>query len=233
MNDRGSEDHMAKQAIWKFVQNRWKILLVIGVVLFLGVLWFVGHNMDPEALLRKYGYWVILVWTLFEGETIVIVAGALSQSHSLNPWIIALCAFCGSFTVDQVTFSIGRYKGEALLQQFPKLESKVEKVRQLLKKYDTALILCFRFIYGVRNVTPILLGVSGVSHKKFFFLNMIGAAAWALSFTFGGVVLGKAFLHIIDKFGVGALILIVIAVAVVAGYFYFRSRDSRAKDGVS
>lgn len=224
---------MAKHVIWNFIRKRWKLLLVGGVVLFIGCLWFVGHHMDPEEMLRQYGYWVILIWTLFEGETIVIIAGVLSQSHALNPWIIALCAFCGSFTIDQVTFSIGRYKGEALLHQFPSLEHSVEKVRVLLKKYDTILILCFRFIYGVRNVTPILLGVSGVSHKKFFFLNMIGALAWALSFTFGGVVLGKAFLHIIDKFGIGALIVIIVAIAVVAGYFFLKSRGVRSKDSVS
>lgn len=224
---------MAKHVIWNFMRKRWKLLLVIGVGLFIGILWFVGHHMDPEEMLRRYGYWVILIWTLFEGETIVIIAGVLSQSHSLNPWIIVLCAFCGSFTIDQVTFSIGRYKGEALLRQFPALEHSVEKVSGLLKKYDTILILCFRFIYGVRNVTPILLGVSGVSHKKFFILNMIGALAWALSFTFGGVVLGKAFLHIIDKFGFGALIVILVAIAVVVGCFFLKSRGVRSKDSVS
>ena len=36
--------------------------------------WLAG--MDVQDLLRQFGYLVIVVWTFFEGETIIIVAGA-------------------------------------------------------------------------------------------------------------------------------------------------------------
>lgn len=150
--------------------------------------------MDLESarhLLEHWGYLIIIGWTFLEGETIVIIAGFFANELNLNPWIIALCAFCGSFCSDQVMFSLGKYKGEAVLSRwFPRLFKNTEKARRLMVKYETALILGFRFVYGVRNVTPILLGISGVKHKKFFALNMIGAAVWALSFSFGGYYFG-------------------------------------------
>ena len=146
-----------------------------------------------QELLLRYSYLIILGWTFLEGETIVIVAGFTAQKGWLNPWLIALCAFLGSFTSDQIMFALGKYKGQKVLNRFPRLEKKSQKVRLLIVKYETPLILGFRFVYGVRNVTPIMLGVSGVSHVKFFSLNLIGAAVWALSFTFGGYYFGHLF----------------------------------------
>lgn len=146
-----------------------------------------------QSLLLQYGYLLILGWTFLEGETIVIIAGFLAQRELLNPWLIALCAFGGSFCSDQLMFSLGKYKGQSILKRFPRLEKNSEKVRRLMVRYETPLILGFRFVYGIRNVTPIMLGVSGVSHLKFFLLNMIGGCVWALCFTFGGYYFGHLF----------------------------------------
>ena len=147
---------------------------------------------DVLELLQSYGYLALLIGTFLEGETIVIIAGFLAQQDLLSPYLIALCAFCGSVTSDQLMFILGRRKGVAILQRFGKLEKKIAKATRLLARYETPLILGFRFIYGVRNVTPILMGVSGVNHLKFLVLNVIGAAVWAISFTFAGYFFGHA-----------------------------------------
>ncbi|SBV99602.1 putative membrane-associated protein [uncultured delta proteobacterium] len=149
-------------------------------------------GVDPVDLLQSYGYLALLIGTFLEGETIVIIAGFLAQQELLSPPLIALCAFCGSVTSDQFMFILGRWKGMAIIQRFEKLEKKVAKAARLLARYETPLILGFRFIYGVRNVTPILMGVSGVSHLKFLVLNVIGAAVWAVSFTAAGYFFGQA-----------------------------------------
>ncbi len=147
---------------------------------------------DPVELLRSYGYLALLVGTFLEGETIVIIAGFLAQQNLLSPPLIALSAFCGSVTSDQLMFILGRWKGIAIIQRFPRLERNVGRATNLLSRYETPLILGFRFLYGVRNVTPILMGVSGVNHIKFLVLNLIGAAVWAVSFTAAGYFFGHA-----------------------------------------
>lgn len=183
--------------------------------------------MDLESvrvLLEQWGYLIIIGWTFLEGETVVIVAGFLASQGilELNPWLIALCAFTGSFCSDQLFFTLGKYKGEAVLQRFPRMAKNTEKARRLMHKYETALILGFRFVYGVRNVTPILLSVSGVKHKKFFLLNMVGASVWALSFSFGGFYFGELINHFAEehpylKYAIlgGFILLIVGAVVLV------------------
>ncbi|MDR2050383.1 MAG: DedA family protein [Deltaproteobacteria bacterium] len=175
-----------------------------------------------QQLLLKYGYLVILGWTFLEGETIVIIAGFLAQKDLLNPWLIALCAFAGSFCSDQVMFALGKYKGRNILRRFKNLEKKSEKVRRIMLKYEIPLILGFRFVYGVRNITPVLLGVSGVSHLKFFLLNMLGASVWALCFTFGGYYFGHLFSKYTKNIAHAEAWLIGFILCVVLVFFLLR-----------
>jgi membrane protein DedA with SNARE-associated domain len=202
-------------------------VLVIAVLAVITLCILLGPEMTEEnmrGMLRRYGYGIILVWTFLEGETIVILAGMWAASLGLNPWLIALYAFLGSFTSDQLMFSLGRYKGGSVLQWFPRIAKNMDKAAVLFKKYDIALILGFRFVYGVRNVTPVLLGISGVSHFKFFALNIIGAGIWALSFAFGGHYSGEAFMHLKEQVGHN-IFYVLIAIGVVAfGVWFLRSR---------
>ena len=200
----------------------------IAALLALGagglVIYLVSQDMSMEQLLRKYGYYVILGWTFLEGETIVILAGMTARKTGLEPALIAVCAFIGSFCSDQLMFSLGKYKGRSVLHYFPRIERNMDKAAGLFKKYDIALILGFRFVYGVRNVTPIMLGISGVSHKKFFFLNFIGAAVWACSFSYGGLLAGDLFMAVMYHVGHGILYVILAAIALAALIWFLRSR---------
>ena len=206
------------------VKKHWILTLVILLVVA-GVIYAV-HRTDPDImhLLSKYGYYGILIWTFLEGETIVIIAGLMAKKIGLELWLIAVCAFTGALLSDQLMFSLGKFKGEKLLHRFPSLAHRMEKATGLFKKYDTLLILSFRFVYGVRNIAPIMLGTSGVSYKKFFFLNIIGAAVWATSFTYGGYYAGQSFLAIVAWVGHGIFYVIVGILALAALLWFVRSR---------
>lgn len=180
---------------------------------------------DAAELLQSYGYLALLIGTFLEGETIVIVAGFFSHKQLLSPYLVALTAFVGSVTSDQLMFMLGRWKGIRLIERFPRLARNMDKATKLMQRYETPLILGFRFVYGVRNVTPFLMGVSKVSYLKFVTLNMLGAAVWAVSFTAGGYFFGawlKKFMASSSyamRFIIGALL--------VAGMLYllFRKKN--------
>lgn len=217
---------MTRSDFFKLLRKYWYVALIVLAVV--SALAYVIYNSgkDPKQLLSEYGYFVILIWTFLEGETIVIIAGALSGKVGLEPWLIALCAFCGSFLSDQVMFSLGKYKGEGVLRHFPKVAKNMNKASVLFKKYDTALILGFRFVYGVRNITPIMLGISGVSHKKFFFLNFIGAGVWAATFTYGGLLAGEAFQRAMEHLGHGIFYALLGIIALALLIWFTRARHN-------
>ncbi len=91
-----------------------------------------------------------------------------------------------------VYFFVGRVKGKTFLQRRPGWERKVERVLRLFDQHRTLLVLGFRFIYGLRTVTPFAFGLSGISTRRFLILNMIGALVWAVVVALVGYLFGAA-----------------------------------------
>jgi len=186
------------------------------------------RNLDWQELLDSYGYLAIFIGTFLEGETIVILGGMLVAGGQMSLEGVIISAFAGSSLSDQLMFSLGKYKGSALLKRFPRIDRKRKRVSRLLAKYDAFLILGFRFIYGIRNVTPIILGLSRITHRRFLILNLIGTAIWAVLFTGGGYYFGHAVFKIVKVLGISILYLIIGA-GILAGacYFFIRRRRLR------
>ncbi|MEO8605144.1 MAG: DedA family protein [bacterium] len=145
-----------------------------------------------EALISRYGYLAIFVGTFLEGETILVLGGFAAHRGLLDLPGVMACAFAGSLASDQLFFFLGRWRGAAWLTRRPTWRPGVERVRGLIARHDTLIILAFRFIFGLRNVTPFALGMSEVSALKFASLNVIGAAAWAVVVAALGWFVGSA-----------------------------------------
>ena len=63
----------------------------------------------------------------------------------------------------------------------------------MLEQHQIKLMLGFRFLYGLRTVTPFIIGASNISPVRYLLLNIIGAAIWAvvvgtLGYLFGQTV---------------------------------------------
>jgi len=162
-------------------------------------------------------YLVVLVWTFFEGETIVIIVGAAAAGENSRVFLplLILCAFCGSVTSDQIMFFLGRYKGKAFIARRPKWQQRAERVYRILEKHQTWLILGFRFLYGLRNITPFAIGMSEVRTRRFLTLNVIGGVIWAVTFACAGYLFGEAVESVFAKGGKWVVIGAVVGVALV------------------
>lgn len=147
-------------------------------------------------ILSEYGFLLypfITAWTFVEGETVVIVTGVLaSEGRSrINVELLALAALSGSFFGDQLYYYIGRKYGAPLLKRWPKLHARIEWAFLAVNRTPATFILSFRWIYGVRNIAPFIVGIAGVPRVKYLVLNLIAASVWAHSFAWGGFYLGR------------------------------------------
>ena len=151
--------------------------------------------MDINQLIAQNGvyfYFIIFLWTFLEGETVVLFAGFAAAQGLLDPWLLLLSAWLGSFSGDQSYFWLGRQYGVRLLDRFPRWRGGVDMALSWLERYDTGFILSFRFIYGVRNFSSFALGLSAVRWRRFLRLNFEAALVWAASFVAVGYFLGHA-----------------------------------------
>lgn len=156
--------------------------------------------MSLEELIATYGYLAILVITFIEGETIVILAGVAAHLGFLElHWVIAT-AVAGSFSGDQLWYYVGRHWGPKIISRRLSWQENAQKVYKHLHRHQYWLILTFRFYYGLRNVTPFVVGSAHIPRLRFFSLNLIGAIVWAIIFAYIGYGLGEASQYFIDDF---------------------------------
>jgi len=187
-----------------------------------------------EDLIQTYGYLAVVIGTFFEGETTLILAGVAAHLGYLNLPSVFGCALVGSLCADQLSFFLGRSRGKAFLKKRPSWLKQLERSERLLERYETPVILGFRFIYGLRIIIPFLIGVSSVSTKRFIVCNIISAVTWALLLCAGGYLFGSAIDFFIDDIKRYQHCLIGVIALVGAGiwiYFYMikRGRSSIIK----
>ena len=186
-----------------------------------------------QSLIETYGYWAILLGTFLEGETILVLGGWAAHLGYLSLPGVMLSAFVGSFTGDQLYFYIGRRYGPRLIARRLSWQANADRVYAILARHETFLILTFRFYYGLRNVTPFVIGASQISRRRFFILNFIGAAIWAVTVGAGGYYFGHAMRALfadiarIELYALGALAAAGVALWVVS--IVRRRRRAREK----
>jgi len=155
--------------------------------------------MSIEQLISTYGYAAIGIGTFFEGETILVLGGFAAHRGYLElPWVI-LFALLGTLFGDQLYFYIGRAKGKGVLENRPDWKSKSEKVFLLMERHQLLLIMGFRFLYGLRTVTPFLIGASRIAPFRFLILNIVGASIWAIVIGTMGYLFGHTLEIIIGE----------------------------------
>ncbi|PWV59061.1 DedA family protein [Plasticicumulans acidivorans] len=189
-----------------------------------------------QQWIAEFGYLTILVWTFIEGETVVIVAGVIAKLGQLELHWVMLAAFVGSLCGDQFYFFIGRFQGKKLLDRHPKWAKRVGWINDKLERHRDFLVLTFRFYYGIRNVTPFVIGASDIPTLRFLTLNMIGAAVWAVTFAGAGYLFGHAMeqfmgnMHHAQIYIIGTVVVIAFIVWLIMRYRR-RAREAREASG--
>ncbi len=128
-----------------------------------------------QDLIRQFGYPALVLGTFLEGEVSLLLAAYMAVRNVLEIEWVALCAFLGTFASDQLWYYLGRRHGRALLERKPRWQPLGERASALIKRYPDLWVLCFRFLYGLRTVMPLTIGLSGYSWRRYLLLDAIGA----------------------------------------------------------
>jgi membrane protein DedA with SNARE-associated domain len=180
-----------------------------------------------QGFIADFGAFAVAIGCLFEGETAILlgVFGAHRGWFSLESVVIA--ATLATILGDNLCFHIGRRMGRPALDRRPGWQPKIARVERLLERYGAPVMIGFRFLYGLRYVTPFLLGSLGVSPLRFFLLASFGTVLWVGTVTFVGVHLAgaieHALAHIQDVEKILVAIVLVGAGLGVAIYWMRRS----------
>jgi membrane protein DedA with SNARE-associated domain len=187
------------------------------------------------AFVQDWGYIAVFLGAIVEGETVILTSSALAALGYMNIYKIMLITFCTTVVVDQILFQVGRKYGPAFFEKYPKLRPRVNKAFHLLHRFDSWFILSFRFIYGIRVISPIVIGAAHVDPKRFAPLNILSALIWTLVSCYSGYMMGDVLEKVLKNIETAKhyLTLGVVAAAIIAiAYFIWKKRkNSSARQG--
>ena len=204
--------------------KKW-LILIISFAIFL-----YGFDLDSIKeffseenlvnLLKQYGYIILFFWSIMEGETGLVMAGILSHTGDMNLWLAILVAALGGFIGDQIYFYLGRINKKWVLQELKAHRRKFAKARLLLRKYGAWVIFLQRFIYGMRTIIPMAIGVSGYDPKKYAIINLISAFIWASITIIPAYYFGEELLNIL-KWAKEHWYIAIMFVAIMWGILWY------------
>ncbi len=219
-----------------FKANSGKILFVT-VVAFLSFLSYAmylapvsGFENKLVWLLKEYGYIILFAWSILEGEMGLVMGGLLCHTGDMNLFMAIFVAGLGGFAGDQIYFYTGRYN-KSYIQKTGMYKSQKRKFAMahvLLKKFGWPIIFMQRYMYGMRTIIPISIGLTRYSGRKFAFINLISAWCWAAITILPAWYFGDEILQVLAFVKKNWYFAIPFGMAVAGGiYWYFHSITKR------
>lgn len=173
-------------------------------------------------LMQQYSYAILFFWSMIEGESGLIMAGIFSHTGHMNLYISIFVAGLGGSAGDLIYFYIGRKNKKYVHRKLIKQRRKFALAHVLLKKYGWPIIFAQRYMYGMRTMIPIAIGLTGYDARKFALINLLSAWTWAaitisLAWYFGQEIL--TMIKVAKEHWYIALPLLVVVVSFF--YYYF------------
>jgi len=189
-----------------------------------------------SAYVEQFGYVAIAIGCFFEGETALLLGGVAAQQGLLTLPGVLMAGLVGTLVGDNAWFYLGRHLGKPFIDRHPHWQARARYVRDLLDQYGSGVIIGLRFFYGLRSVTPFVIGAAHVSRLKFFLLDLIGTLIWlAIVGTvlyFLGAAIDQALTQLRSDRGTLALLAVgALVFLVIGGLFAYRVwLDHRARE---
>ena len=135
----------------------------------------------------------LVVMPLLPGDSLLFAAGAIAATGAMDPVLLSILLFMAAVMGDSLNYQIGRYIGPRVFSmnlRFIKRDHLL-KTQSFFEKHGGKTIIFARFLPIIRTFAPFIAGVSHMQYSRFLMFNVIGGAAWILSFVWLGYFFGN------------------------------------------
>jgi membrane-associated protein len=157
---------------------------------------------DPKYI-AEAGYPVLALIIFLEtgamifflpGDSLLVTAGLYAANGKLDLFVLNALLIPCAVVGDALSYYIGAKAGPMLFNRPRSRIFRPEHVtaaHDFYEKHGGKAIIIARFMPLMRTFVPVVAGVGGMPYKRFATFNVIGGAAWVLSMTLIGFLLGQ------------------------------------------
>jgi membrane protein DedA with SNARE-associated domain len=153
------------------------------------------------------------------GETALIAFGVLAAAGHYSIASVIAIAAAGAIVGDNLGYwLIGRLGGRALFKRWDWLNQYSDRVlpraESLMARHGGKTVFFGRFVSVLRYTVAWVAGLSHMEWRRFLFWNAAGGIAWATAVGLTSYKGGQAAANAIQRYGLYAAALVVVAVIV-------------------
>ena len=159
-----------------------------------------------EELIKEWGYIILFLYSFGGGFLALVFAGVLSYSGELNIFICIVTSGVSNFLGDQFLFIIARKNKNYAKQMMSQYSRKVAYSHLLIRKYGSIVVFFQKYLYGIKTLVPLAMGLSKYNFTQFTILNIIATFLWSFIIGFVGFYMGEVVLNLADEFKISLVI---------------------------
>ena len=151
-----------------------------------------------ERELLHYGYALVFLGAMVEADATLLTASFLAHRGYFHmPWVLML-AFAATVLANQIFYAVARAKGMSWLSGRAGTDQRLEKILSWSRERGGWLLLASRFLFGLRTLTPLVCGATGMRAGRFAAWNVTGAVVWTAAFGAAGYFGAHALTWLVD-----------------------------------
>lgn len=173
-----------------------------------------------EDLIRDWGYLALFLYSFGGGFVGLVIAGVLSYAGDLNIATSIIVAGASNFLGDQFLFYMARTNKSYATATMKKYGRKVALAHLLMRRYGSIVVFIQKYVYGIKTLIPLAMGLTKYSFKKFTVYNAFATSLWAVLVGYISYLMGEIILTYAEDYkyyGVAVVLAIILSVT-----YYFK-----------
>jgi membrane-associated protein len=157
----------------------------------------------------------LLVGFFLPGDSLLITAGLLAGTGTLNIWWLNGLVMAAAIIGDSTGYAIGARLGPRIFTRPKSLlfnPKHVQRTQRFYERYGAKTIVIARFVPIIRTFAPVLAGVGSMRYRRFLTYNVMGGIGWVASMSWAGYLLGQTMPNISKHIHLLVIIIIVLSV---------------------
>jgi membrane protein DedA with SNARE-associated domain len=159
----------------------------------------------------------------------LVLAAVLASQGKLNIVLVIAIAAASAIIGDNIGYLLGRHFGRDVLEARGPFHERRAKVIAIgdryFEKHGAKTVFIGRWIALIRFATAWLAGINGMSLATFSAWNAMGGITWAITYGVAGYYGGEAVAHVMERVGIVAAAVLVVAV--IVGVVYTKLHERR------
>ena len=173
-----------------------------------------------SQIIELWGIYAVFVLCMIEGDITLLTSGVMAHSNSFGQYSflqVFIAGTLGALVGDIFGFFIGRIFRETV-KNYRYYQLAQPRIEKLVNKFGGFAIIVSKYIYGIRVAMCIFNGIS-MPFWRYLLLDTISCAVWVLMLAGLGYFFGGAITTIIGDFHQIGILLGIVAVVGVIGFY--------------